>query len=131
MMIHQVQSVITLMQNNLGQDLALNKMAQHVHVTREHLCRIFKLQVGCSPAKYLKSLRMQRAKFLLETTCLSVKEIMVRVGVKDESHFVRDFALAYTLTPARYRELYLKSATAMLIVQLRHQNRLTNIKARQ
>ena len=106
-MVHQVQRLLALMQNNLGQELTLKAMAQYVHVTPEHLCRIFKVQVGCSPAKYLKRLRLQRAKFLLETSCLSVKEIMVIVGVKDESHFVRDFALTYAQTPARYRELFL------------------------
>ena len=46
---------------------------------------------------------MQKAKKLLETTVLSVKQIMAMVGVKDESHFVRDFEMSCGLTPVRYR----------------------------
>src|SRR5687768_3187080 len=50
---------------------------------------------------------MQRARELLETSYLSVKQVMARVGVTDESHFVRDFKKACGLTPARYRERFL------------------------
>jgi AraC-like DNA-binding protein len=56
-----------------------------------------------SPAKYLKTLRMRQAATLLTTTFLSVKEIVRRVGLTDESHFVRDFKRLYGRTPSEYR----------------------------
>jgi transcriptional regulator GlxA family with amidase domain len=56
-----------------------------------------------TPAQYLKSLRMWKAKELLEETFLNVKQIMLRVGVKDQSHFVRDFRGLYGHTPTKYR----------------------------
>ena len=56
-----------------------------------------------SPIKYLKLLRMEKAKHLLETTFLSVKEITYRVGINDDSHFVRDFKKAYGTAPTQYR----------------------------
>ncbi len=46
---------------------------------------------------------MQQARKLLEETFLSVKQIMSAVGLKDESHFTRDFKKAYGLSPVRYR----------------------------
>ena len=46
---------------------------------------------------------MEKAKYLLETSFLSVKEITHRVGLNDESHFVRDFKIAYGLSPTLYR----------------------------
>jgi transcriptional regulator GlxA family with amidase domain len=105
---HRAQSLIVLMQSNLRRELTLSEMAQHVNLTPEHLCRIFKSETGRSPAKYFKCLKMQRARELLENTYLSVKEIMAAVGLKDESHFVRDFEAAYGLTPARYRAALVK-----------------------
>jgi|ERR1051326_2068752 two-component system response regulator YesN len=104
---HRVQSLIILMQRNLRRDLTLNEMAQHLNLTPEHLCRIFKAETGRSPARYFKCLKMQRARELLETTRLSVKEIMAMVGMKDESHFVRDFETTYGLTPAKHRAAHL------------------------
>lgn len=64
-----------------------------------------------SPIHYLKSLRMERAKELLEKSFLSVKEIAHRVGLNDESHFVRDFKLIYGLTPMSYRNSFLDVST--------------------
>ena len=46
---------------------------------------------------------MERAKGLLESSFLSVKEIAFQVGLNDESHFVRDFKSTYGYSPALYR----------------------------
>ena len=48
-------------------------------------------------------LRLERAKHLLDTSFLSVKEITHSVGLNDESHFVRDFKKAYGASPTLYR----------------------------
>jgi AraC-like DNA-binding protein len=49
---------------------------------------------------------MERAKYLLETSFLSVKEITYSVGLNDESHFARDFKKAYGVPPTNYRALF-------------------------
>lgn len=54
--------------------------------------------------QYLKSLRMQRAKQLIDSTFLNTKEIMQRVGMKNESHFVREFKKMYGLPPGSYKQ---------------------------
>jgi AraC-like DNA-binding protein len=46
---------------------------------------------------------MEHAKRLLETTFLSVKQVMTEVGATDESHFVRDFKAHYGVSPTRFR----------------------------
>jgi len=61
----------------------------------------------------LKSLRMQQAGILLTTTFLSVKEIARRVGLTDESHFVRDFKRIYGVTPSEYRNDALLTSEAL------------------
>jgi hypothetical protein len=62
--------------------------------------------VGVPPIKYLRLLRMERAKGLLESSFLSVKEIAFQVGLNDESHFVRDFKSTYGFSPAIYRSQF-------------------------
>jgi transcriptional regulator GlxA family with amidase domain len=100
---HRVQMVISLMENNLRRELLLSEMSQYVALTPEHFCRIFKAEMGRTPANYLKWLRIQRAKELLMTTFLSVKQIMFIVGARDESHFRRDFKSVCGMTPMQYR----------------------------
>ncbi|HEX8128803.1 MAG TPA: helix-turn-helix domain-containing protein [Pyrinomonadaceae bacterium] len=100
------------MRRDLRAKLTLNDMACAVNLTSFHFCHLFKSQTGSSPAKYLKALRLERARELLETTFLSVKEIRALVGLNDESHFARDFRAIYGHTPQQHRELYLGRTAA-------------------
>jgi transcriptional regulator GlxA family with amidase domain len=104
---YRVQKVIALMEEFLHQGRSASSLAKDVNLSSSRLHQVFKEETGLSPAKYLRLLRMQQAKEFLETSCLSVKEVMVRVGVTDESHFVRDFKKTYGYTPAKYRERFL------------------------
>jgi len=103
----RVGEAIALMRENLHRELSLSEIAQSVNLSSWRLCHLFKAETGTSPTHYLKWLRMQRAKELLETTFLSVKEIRDKVGVRDESHFVRDFKAFYGSSPMQYRISFL------------------------
>ena len=106
----RIQKVLSLMESTLQQKQSVQRMAQSVNLSLWHLHRLFKAETGMTPAKYLKHLRMEKAVHLLETTFLSAKEIMTKIGVRDESHFVRDFRKAYGMTPIRYRTLFLSGS---------------------
>jgi AraC-like DNA-binding protein len=47
--------------------------------------------------------RFEKAEELLRTTNLSIKEIANHTGILDCSHFVRDFAKSYGMSPKAYR----------------------------
>ena len=91
------------MRDDVSGELCLSELAQSVNLSVWRLCHIFKSDVGMPPMRYLRLLRMERAKNLLESSFLSVKEIAYRVGLNDESHFVRDFKSTYGSSPACYR----------------------------
>jgi len=92
-----------MMREDVRGELSLSEFAQSVNLSVWRLCHIFKSDVGMPPMRYLRLLRMERAKDLLESSFLSVKEIAYRVGLNDESHFVRDFKATYGSSPACYR----------------------------
>jgi len=60
--------------------------------------------MGTSPERFLTQVRLERAKHLLETEFLTVKEVMNRVGMSDASFFARCFKAAYGMTPGKYRD---------------------------
>ena len=91
------------MRDDVRGELSLAEFAQSVNLSVWRLCHIFKSDVGMPPIRYLRLLRMERAKDLLESSFLSVKEIAFQVGLNDESHFVRDFKSTYGFSPALYR----------------------------
>lgn len=94
------------MRDDVSGELSLGEFAQSVNLSVWRLCHIFKSDVGMPPIRFLRQLRMERAKDLLESSFLSVKEIAFQVGLTDESHFVRDFKATYGYSPALYRSRF-------------------------
>ena len=99
----RVQKVITVMEHGFDQQLSVTDLAKAVNLSPWRLYHIFKSETSVSPQQYLRALRMEQARKLLQTTFLSVKQVMIEVGLRDESHFVRDFKSAYGVSPARFR----------------------------
>ena len=102
----RVEMIHRIMQDNLHRTLSLGELASAVNLSVWRLCHVFRSEAAMSPIQYLRFLRMERARYLLETSFLSVVEITHAVGVNDLSHFVRDFKKAYGATPTFYRTLF-------------------------
>lgn len=128
----RVETALHLMKGNLQQKTSLSGIAACVNLSASRLSHLFKTETGVSPAKYLKHARMERAKQLLETSFLSVKQIMVAVGINDSSHFVRSFKNAYGLTPTDYRSgmaasrrpsLHVTARPSASVSHIEHQHR--------
>jgi AraC family transcriptional regulator of arabinose operon len=104
MMDRRVQAVIDYMLEDLSRPLRLAEIAQSINLSASRLQHLFKANTNMTATQYLKTLRMQKAKQLLDSTFLNTKEIMQRVGIKDESHFVREFKRIYGLPPGSYKQ---------------------------
>jgi transcriptional regulator GlxA family with amidase domain len=107
----RVEKIIQMMREDVRGELSLTDFAQSVNLSVWRLCHIFKSDVCMPPIRYLRLLRMERAKNLLESSFLSVKEIAFQVGLNDESHFVRDFKSTYGYSPALYRSRFRSNGT--------------------
>ena len=85
---YRVESVITLMRDEPHRFLTLSTMARSVNLSASRLHSLFNAEISMPPARYLRIVRLEAAKHLLETTFLSVKEIVALVGCNDVSHFL-------------------------------------------
>jgi AraC family transcriptional regulator of arabinose operon len=101
----RVQSVINHMLEDLRRPLDAEAIAHSIGLSASRMQHLFKAHTNMTAAQYLKCLRLQMAKQLIESTFLSTKEIMQRVGIRDESHFVKDFRKTYGLPPATYKRV--------------------------
>ena len=101
---HRIERVIELLDCRLSEGVTFDQLAQTVNLSLSRFQHIFKAETGMSPAHYLRLRRMERAKVLLETSFLPVKQILLSLGVRDRSHFEREFKTRYGLTPAQCRQ---------------------------
>jgi transcriptional regulator GlxA family with amidase domain len=99
----RVERTIATMQAQLDRRLTVSALAGEVRLSVAHLTRLFRAETGATPAAYLRDLRLQRARVLLEGTSLSVAQVMAQVGVSDRSHFARDFRRVHGLSPRMLR----------------------------
>lgn len=101
----RVERVKTLIESSFDRELSVSEMARFVDLSVSHLQHLFKNELGQSPAQYVQAVRLKRASELLESSSLSVKQIMIRIGAKDRSNFERRFKRAYKTTPVQYRKV--------------------------
>ena len=111
LMFRKVEVVLSLIAEDVSWQQSSTELAQAVNLSPSRLRHLFKEATGVSLTQYFKLHKMQKASELLETSLLSIKEIMSIVSVKDRSHFSRDFKRLYGVTPKEYREQHLSSKT--------------------
>jgi len=71
----------TDLQERLDQQWSVEKMASRAGLSLSHFPTLFRTAIGTTPGRYLKDLRLERARELLELTFFQVKEIGIRVGI--------------------------------------------------
>jgi transcriptional regulator GlxA family with amidase domain len=108
----RVQVVKILIEDNFHRRLELADMAKAVNLSPWRLAHLFKAEVGISPLRYLALVRLQKARHLLETGFLTVREVASAVGIPNASHFTKSFKAAYGSSPVQHRAAHFR-VTAM------------------
>jgi AraC-like DNA-binding protein len=99
----RIEYIALFIQENYHRKLTLEEMASTVNPSRWWLCHLFSEGMLTSPQRFLTRIRLERARKLLATEFLTVKEVMNKVGMSDASSFARSFKAAYGVTPGQYK----------------------------
>jgi AraC-like DNA-binding protein len=100
-----VETAMEWLNNNIDKKLNLSVLAAKIHITPNHLSNTFKKMTGISLSQYLTEQRIKHASMLLKSTSLSVNEIAYRVGIQNQSSFIRLFKENVGKTPGEFRRL--------------------------
>ncbi len=82
---------------------AVEEIAAAIDVSRGHLVRIFKQELGVSPAQCLRNIRLDHAAMILARSDISVQDIAEECGFENQFHFSRAFKQQYKVSPKQYR----------------------------
>lgn len=93
------------MQEHIEGELDMPDVAKHLNLSYTTFRRIFKKYVGLSPIQYYSSLKLYRAKELLRSTDIPIKEISYMLNFKNPEYFSALFKKATKMNPSDFRDL--------------------------
>lgn len=91
-------------EEHLEGDLSVTALCRAFYLSRAELYGIFRTYFHASVADFVRGRRLERAKVLLKTTPLLVKEIAVQCGIPDYNYFSKQFRRAFGVTPTALRK---------------------------
>ncbi len=99
-----IQKINTLIKVNLeDENFDTEALCKAMSLSRTQLFRRLKSLIHQAPANYIKIMRLQKAKQLLETTDLTVSEVAYKTGFQTLSHFTNIFQKQYGILPSVFR----------------------------
>lgn len=107
----RVKAVCAYLDAHYTENISLGELVDLTGFSKSHLLRLFTMQIGVSPYRYLQSLRIQKAKRLLEEGLPPV-EAAAQTGFADQSHFSRFFKEFIGLTPKQYQKIFVRAVPA-------------------
>ena len=88
---------------SLESSLTIQEVAEELGVSYSNFRKLFKEYTGLSPATYQQELRLLRAKELLTTTDLSIKEIAYRLNFESPDYFSSKFKAKMGYKPSEIK----------------------------
>jgi AraC-like DNA-binding protein len=101
----RVRTSVRLMEDRLGDHLALDDIARESGLSRPHFYKLFREQVGVPPNMYLNTLRMEAAIDRLTGEHAAVTDIGLDLGFASQASFTRFFIANAGIAPSDYRRI--------------------------
>jgi transcriptional regulator GlxA family with amidase domain len=89
--------------DNLQHQLSIEELARRAAMSPRNFTRLFKQELGKTPAKHVEDLRLEAARRQLESTSLSIHEVADACGLGSAEALRRMFRRRLQVTPGQYR----------------------------
>jgi transcriptional regulator GlxA family with amidase domain len=98
-----IQELQVWIANNLGRDLSTSTLADRVSMSVRNFGRVFTADVGITPAKYVRHLRVEAARRLLQSSSHDLRHIATAVGFGSVDGMRRAFVRVLGKSPRDMR----------------------------
>ena len=98
-----IYKAIDYIKRNYAKKLSLQQIADHLYISQQYFCRIFKEETGQTPGGYITFVRIEESKKLLRNSAINIVDIPEQVGFDSQSYFTKIFKKETGSTPGHYR----------------------------
>lgn len=103
-MVHrEVDCIKQYIFNNYMNEISVEQLAEMVYMAPSYLSCVFKKETGQNLSKFIKTVRMEKAKEMLENTHMKIVNISSEVGYPNVSHFCQSFREYFGISPQKFR----------------------------
>lgn len=96
--------ILKLLSEKYLQKITLQDVADELHYSYSYVEHVFRQESGMPLMKYLRLLKLEKAKELLLTTDKSVLDVAETVGFEDSNYFTAVFTRAFGISPRAFRK---------------------------
>jgi transcriptional regulator GlxA family with amidase domain len=107
-----VQDLLTWLPDHLTDDLTIPKLARQANLSERHFSRVFKAEVGATPADHIEAVRLEAACRLLETTHAAIEHVATTSGFGTAETMNRSFRRRLGTTPGQHRRHFDQTASS-------------------
>lgn len=100
----RISNAIEFINAHMATKITLMQLSRIMCLSYGYCSVFFKREIGCCLCKYLKKLRIRRARNLLKNASIQIKDVAYSVGYRDAANFSHDFKRIAGLSPANYRK---------------------------
>ncbi|MGE4276749.1 MAG: AraC family ligand binding domain-containing protein [Lawsonibacter sp.] len=101
----ETKAICEFLEQNYMKNITLDDLSNLTGLSKYYLLRFFTKQKGISPYSYLETIRIDKAKKLLEQGVLPI-DVALQTGFTDQSHFSNFFKKFIGLTPRQYMNIF-------------------------
>lgn len=101
--INAIQLALSYLEDNFANEISLDDLAAHAHLSPFHFSRLFRKTCGTSFKTYLNTARINKAETLLSTTAMPIIDIALECGFNSVRTFNRVFKSIKSKTPSNVR----------------------------
>ncbi len=91
---------------HLDEDLSVERLAGRVHMSPRNFARVFRRQVGWTPARFVERLRVEAVRRRLEETDAGLARLARECGFGSPDSLRRSFVRVLRVAPADYRRRF-------------------------
>ena len=102
----EIEKACEFMEEHYSEHIYLDQICRCAGLSKSTLLRAFTKTKGITPYRYLETIRINKAKKLLEAGLTPIEAAM-RTGFSDQSHFTNYFGSFIGLAPGMYREIFM------------------------
>ena len=101
---NDIKEIVEYINLHYAENLSIEELAKRVMLSKYHFIRLFKEETSYTPHEYIIKVRVNKAKEMLKSTNISMKEIAFNCGFSTESAFSNCFKKNTGMTAGEFRK---------------------------